>query len=206
MNPRPLVFVVDDDESVRTGLVRLLRSAGHCCEAFASAEEFLRRPRHAGIGCLLLDLRMPSISGLQLQERLARLDYALPVIFLTGHGDIPQSVQAVKRGAIDFLSKPVDASELLRAIAEALNRSEETCAALSATAAARARVEQLTEREYAVMQGVIAGTLNKQIARRLGISEKTVKVHRGNVMQKMAVTSVADLVRACQLAGVQPAS
>lgn len=198
------IFVVDDDAAVRKGLLRLLRSAGHDCETFASAEIFLERPHFEGVGCLLLDLRMPAMTGLELQERLDRLGYVLPIVFLTGHGDIPQSVQAVKRGAVNFLSKPVDDEVLLAAIAEAFTRSRQIWEAGRAKALILQRIALLTPREFEVMQGVIAGTLNKQIGGRLGINEKTVKVHRGQVMRKLEVVSVADLVRLCETAGVKP--
>jgi FixJ family two-component response regulator len=204
MKDDTIVFLVDDDAFVRKGLSRLLRSAGYACEAFESAEAFLQRERYAGVGCLVLDLRMPGVTGLELQERLDRLGYHLPIIFLTGHGDIPQSVQAVKRGAVNFLTKPVDDEVLLVSIEEALTRCRQAQAAAKEKASILQRTETLTAREFEVMQGVIAGALNKQIATRLGIGEKTVKVHRGQVMQKMGVASVAELVRLCETAGIPP--
>lgn len=202
-NP-PTIFVVDDDKSVRDALLQLLGAAGHACEGFTSADAFLQRERHQGVGCLLLDLQMPAISGLELQDRMARLDYPLPIIFLTAHADIPRSVQAVKRGAVNFLSKPVDDELLLEAINEALGRSRELQSGRQERAAIHDRIRLLSAREYEVMQRVIAGTMNKQIGVQLGISEKTVKAHRGQVMRKMEVASVADLVRACQKANVTP--
>ena len=203
-SPPATVFVVDDDASMRTALSRLLRSAGYQCEAFESAEAFLRRERHPGVGCLVLDLHMPQVSGLELQERLGRLGYHLPIIFLTGHGDIPHTVQAVKHGAVNFLTKPVDEEALLASIEEALARGRQLLAAAHEKTAILQRTETLSPREFEVMQGVIAGALNKQIAARLGIAEKTVKIHRGQVMEKMGVQSVAELVRLCESAGIQP--
>ena len=199
-----IVFVVDDDASMRTGLSRLLCSAGYQCEAFESAEAFLRRERHPGLGCLVLDLRMPQMTGLELQERLGRLGYHLPIIFLTGHGDIPHSVQAVKHGAVNFLTKPVDEEALLPSIKEALARSRQLLAAANEETAILQRTETLSPREFEVMQRVIAGALNKQIAAHLGIAEKTVKIHRGQVMEKMGVHSVAELVRLCESASIKP--
>ena len=204
MQTNAIVFVVDDDASMRTGLSRLLRSAGYQCEAFDSAEAFLRRERHAGVGCLVLDLRMPHVTGLELQERLGRLGYHLPIIFLTGHGDIPHSVQAVKQGAVNFLTKPVDEEALLASIEEALARDRRLLTAANKETAILHRTQTLSPREFEVMQGVIAGALNKQIAAHLGIAEKTVKIHRGQVMEKMGVHSVAELVRLCESAGIKP--
>ena len=204
MKTNAIVFLVDDDPSVRKGLSRLLRSAGHECETFESAEAFLQRECHPGVGCLVLDLRMPQVTGLELQERLGRLGSQLPIIFLTGHGDIPQSVQAVKQGAVNFLTKPVDDEVLLASIEEALRLGRQWLAAAQEKAAVLQRTEMLTAREFEVMQGVIAGALNKQIAAHLGIVEKTVKVHRAAAMQKMGVASVAELVRLCETAGIKP--
>ena len=199
-----LVFVVDDDAAMRAGLVRLLRSAGYECAACESAEAFLRRPRHPGVGCLVLDLRLPRVTGLELQDRLTRLGCHLPIIFLTGHGDIPQSVQAVKQGAVNFLTKPVDEDQLLASIEEALARSRQLLAAAQERQTIVQRTETLSPREFEVMQRVISGALNKQIAAHLGLAEKTVKIHRGQVMEKMRADSVAELVRLCACAGIPP--
>ena len=201
-----IIFVVDDDASMRAGLSRLLRSAGYECEAFESAQAFLRREHHTSLGCLVLDLRMPHVTGLELQERLGRLGYHLPIIFLTGHGNIPHSVEAVKRGAVNFLTKPVDEEALLASIEEALVRGRQLLAAAHERTAILQRTGTLSAREFEVMQGVIAGALNKQIAAHLGIAEKTVKIHRGQVMDKMKVDSVAELVRLCESAGIKPAA
>ncbi len=193
----PTVFVVDDDVSVRKGLSRLIKSAGFNVEAFASAEDFLKREPSAGCGCIVLDVQLPGLSGLDLQKSLAKLSHSMPIIFITGHGDIPMSVKAMKKGAVDFLVKPFDTKDLLAAIAAALSRDKETSRRDANTRKIRDRVETLTPREREVMKLVITGMLNKQIAGELGISEKTVKVHRGRVMTKMEVKSVAELVRLC---------
>jgi FixJ family two-component response regulator len=198
------VFVVDDDGAVRTGLARLVRASGLDVETFESAAAFLARLPVGGVGCVLLDLRMPDVDGASLQERLAEIDPGLPIIFVTGHGEVPDSVKAIKRGAVDFLTKPVDDDVLLAAIGEALERHRAARSAEGDRAAIDARIASLTAREMDVMRRVIGGALNKQIAAHLGIAEGTVKVHRGRVMEKMAAGSVADLVRLCGAAGVSP--
>jgi FixJ family two-component response regulator len=190
-----VIFLVDDDASVRKALVRLLRSAGHSVETFASAREFLARERYDGPGCLVLDLRMPGMTGLELQDALERAGHALPIVFISGHADIPASVKAMKAGAIDFLTKPVDDRQLLAAIERALARDAAARADRAQRDAARAAMARLTPREGQVCAFVATGKLNKQIAGELGISEKTVKVHRARVMEKLAVGSVAELVR-----------
>lgn len=200
--PDSLVCVVDDDASVRTGLSRLLRSAGLTAETFASARAFLDRTPHEGPSCLVLDVQMPGIDGLELQQALTRRQEQ--IIFLTGHGDISMCAGAMKAGAVDFLTKPVDDEALLVAIDRALTSSAETRGALSERNAVRTRLDTLTPREFEVMQRVIGGVLNKQIADELGAAEKTIKIHRGRMMEKMSVTSVADLVRLTQIAGVAP--
>ena len=196
------VYVVDDDLSVRKGLSRLIRSAGLRVEAFASAEDFLQRYSSVEGGCLVLDVQLPGLSGVALQEALGGAERSLPIIFITGHGDIPMSVRAMKKGAVDFLAKPFDGHELLDAIAVALSRDKEARERQAETAEISGRVEKLTPRERDVMKLVVTGLLNKQIGGKLGISEKTVKVHRGRVMHKMGVTSVAELVRLCTNAEV----
>ena len=200
------VFVVDDDASVRKGLMRLLQSVGHEVEAFKSAGAFLLREPYEGVGCIVLDLRMPGLAGTELQQRLDKLNCKLPIVFLSGHADIPDSVQAMKCGAVDFLTKPVDDEILLAAIDAALSRHRRLLAEAAETSAIRQRVGTLTVREFETAQWVIAGLLNKQIADELGIAEKTVKVHRAHVMQKLGVASVPDLVRVCAIAGIQPLS
>jgi FixJ family two-component response regulator len=199
-----IVFVIDDDASVRKGLSRLLRSVGYTTETFASAEEFLGRDHFNGIGCLLLDVQMPGLSGIDLQKELNRADYPMPIIFITGHGDIPMSVEAMKKGAVDFLTKPFDDKELLQAVEKAIEKDTCTRAEYDETLDIRKRIELLTSRELEVLRYVITGMLNKQIALKLGIAEKTVKVHRGRIMEKLHVDSVADLVRLAEKAAVTP--
>jgi FixJ family two-component response regulator len=190
-----VIFLVDDDPGVRKALVRLFRAAGHEVEAFASAREFLARERPAEAGCLVVDLRMPEMSGLELQEALERAGHTIPVVFISGHADIPDSVKAMKAGAIDFLTKPVQKPELLQAVERALKRDATTRADRAERDAAQARLGRLTTRERRVCDLVAAGLLNKQIAAELGIREKTVKWHRAHVMEKLGVGSVAELVR-----------
>ncbi len=197
-----LVCIVDDDESIRRGLSRLFRSARVVAETFASAEQFLARSEHDGPWCVVLDLRMPGLDGLALQQALAGRQ--AQIVFLTGHGDVPKCADAMKAGAVDFLMKPVDDEDLLAAVARALARSVDVHKTAAERAAARVRLDTLTPREFEVMQRVIAGKLNKQIADDLGAAEKTVKIHRGRVMEKMGVSSVAELVRVAQAAGVPP--
>lgn len=197
--PPPTVFVVDDDASVRKGLVRLLKSAGYRPEGCVSAEEFLDRwERDPAPGCVLLDIQMPGLDGLQLQQKLQSAAHGIPVIFITGHGDIPSSVAAMKAGAVDFFPKPINGDDLLKAVREAIQRDRIERADRAEGAAVARRFETLTPREREVMALVIQGLLNKQIASVLGASEKTVKIHRGRVMEKMKVRSVADLVRASE--------
>lgn len=200
-----IVHVVDDDASFRKSLLRLLKAHGLAAQAYDSALDFLKSGLADRAGCLVLDVRMPGLNGLDLQEELAKAECAMPVVFLTGHGDIPMSVQAMKKGAVDFLTKPVDEDSLLAAIRHALDRNEKQLRGRAETEMARGRVRTLTERELEVMRHVIAGELNKQIGARLGVVEKTVKVHRARVMEKMGVPSVAELVRLCSLAGIEPA-
>jgi FixJ family two-component response regulator len=191
----PLVFLVDDDPSVRKALQRLLRSAGHTVESFASAREFLARAPHDGPACLVADLRMPEISGLELQEALKRTGHSIPMVFISGHANVPASVAAMRAGAIDFLTKPVGDGRLLDAVGQALARDAAVRAARAEQDAARAAMARLTRRESQVCTLVASGMLNKQIAAQLGASEKTIKVHRGRVMEKLGVGSVAELVR-----------
>jgi FixJ family two-component response regulator len=204
----PVVHVVDDDDSMRTAVVRLLQAAGYQARGYGSAGEFLlgRSDRDAP-GCAVLDVRMPGPSGLDLQEALARFDVPLPIVFLTGHGDIPMSVRAIKAGAVDFLTKPVSREVLLGAVRSAIARDAETRAAREVLRVLRARYESLTPREREVFTGVVAGRLNKQIAADLGTAERTIKAHRAQVMEKMQVGSVAELVQAADqlgAAGLEP--
>jgi FixJ family two-component response regulator len=201
---KPTIFIIDDDASVRKGLSRLLRSLGFEVEIFASAEQFLERGSYKGIGCIVLDVRMPGLSGMDLQDELNRAGHSLPIVFITGHGEIPMSVQAMKRGAVDFLSKPFDDKELLRAVNEAVATARRTETQRADTGDALRRVELLTPREREILRYVISGLLNKQIAFKLNIAEKTVKVHRGHIMEKLRVGSVAELVRLAEKAGIKP--
>jgi FixJ family two-component response regulator len=188
-----LVFVVDDDDSVRRALCRLIQSAGYRVQTFGSAREFLDGLRSVtSSACLILDVQLPDIDGLALQ---CELKAALPIIFLTGHGDISMTARAMKAGAVDFLEKPVSDTNLLRAISEALEHGEHTHAACRELDAIRLRIERLTPREHEVMMLVVTGLLNKQIAEELGTAVKTIKAHRARVMEKMEVTSLAQLVR-----------
>jgi FixJ family two-component response regulator len=199
-----VVFVVDDDASVREALGRLIRSAGLRVEAFASAEAFLARSRADGPACLVLDVRLPNLSGLDLQRRMADANNEIPIVFITGHGDIPTTVRAMKAGAMEFLTKPLVDGDVLESIQQALARDRATRDHQAETAALRGRYALLTPREAEVMAWVVSGLLNKQIAGELGISEETVKVHRGQVMRKMEADSLADLVRMSGRLGIAP--
>jgi len=201
--PPARIFIIDDDERVRRALLRLFRSAGRDTEAFASAREFLARAPYRGVGCLVLDVNMPDLTGPQLQELMAQKGIGMPIVFLTGHGDVATGVQAMKKGAVDFLTKPADDQKLLRAVDDAIARHAAGNARRDAREAVGARFASLSERERQVLQHVIRGRLNKQIAAELKIALQTVKVHRGRVMEKMGCDSVAELVRACQLAGIE---
>ena len=198
-----LVFVIDDDASVRKGLSRLLRSAGYKSEIFASAAEFLARPLYGGPSCVIVDVQMPGLNGMELQEDLIRRRRDEQLVFITGHGDIPMCAQAMKAGAVDFLRKPFRDGELLQCVQNALIRSAEQRSRSAEKDEARRLFDLLTPREFEVMQLVITGMLNKQIAGELGTAEKTVKVHRGRVMEKVGVTSVAGLVRLVQRAQLE---
>jgi FixJ family two-component response regulator len=201
--PEPIVFVIDDEPSVRKSLGRLLKASGYRVEVFASAQEFLERGWEDEIGCVVLDVQMPDLNGLELQQTLAKTDRSLSIVFITGYGDIPMSVQAMKAGAIDFLSKPFDEKDLLEAVDRALEKVGLESGERAAAREAKKRLSKLTPREHEVLLHVLAGRLNKQIAATLGASEKTIKVHRGRVMRKMQVQSVADLVRLCERAGIR---
>jgi FixJ family two-component response regulator len=191
----PIVHVVDDDDSVRTAVARLLDAAGYQVRAYSSAGDYLVAERGDGPGCIVLDVRMPGPSGLELQEALARQPHPLPVVFLTGHGDIPMSVRAIKAGAVDFLTKPVERDALLDAVSSALARDSAARASGEALANWRMRYATLTAREIEVCERVVAGKLNKVIAGEIGVSERTVKAHRARVMEKMGARSLAELVR-----------
>jgi FixJ family two-component response regulator len=195
MDDEPRVFIIDDDESVLRAIGRLLRTSGFSVEAFASPTDFLARLPYDGAACVLLDLRMPQLSGLDVQEVLAHRNLTMPVVFLSGQGDVPSTARAMREGAVDFLVKPVDENELFDAVSRALARSTELRKRACELRDAADRLERLTKREREVCELVSRGLLNKQIAFELGTSEKTVKVHRGRVMHKLEVDSVAALVR-----------
>ena len=196
------VFVVDDDVSLRTSTERLLRSMGFTVRTFASAKEFLDHARPDGPACLLLDVRLPGLSGLDLQHELARSGVQIPIVFMTGHGDIPMTVRAMKAGALEFLTKPVRKEALVDAIRAALDRDRASRAERHEARTLRERYEQLTPREREVMALVVSGLLNKQIASELATAERTVKFHRAHIMQKMEAESLAALVRMAAQLGV----
>ena len=204
-DPIPIVFVVDDDVSVRESLEALIRFVGWQPEMFASAEEFLTRQRPVAPCCLVLDVSLPELNGLELQKLIATDRIDMPIIFITGHGDIPMTVQAMKAGAVEFLTKPIDDDALLSSIKSAVKRSAAALDDQAELQALRQRHESLTPREREVMRLVVAGMLNKQIGMKLGISEITVKAHRGKMMQKMKAESLADLVKTAVRVGLAPA-
>jgi len=198
----PLVFVVDDDPSVRKSLTRLLGSSGYAVEAFASARAFLARAPHPGPCCLVLDVRMPGLTGLELQERLTAGERRMSIVFVTGHADVPKSVKAMKGGAVDLLTKPVDAKDLIAAVQRCMAKSAQDVSTAARVTEVQQRVKMLISREMEVFALVVTGMLNKQIAAALGMGEKTVKVHRARVMEKMRAESVAELVRLADRIGV----
>jgi FixJ family two-component response regulator len=200
---KPVVYVVDDDPSVRKALERLLRSADYEAKTFASPSAFLDFSSPDAPGCLILDIKMPKLSGLELQDRLAERGVCLPVIFITGHGTVPASVKAFKAGAMDFLQKPFEERELLEAVARGIEKHRRLRQEQNEMKGLRARLDTLTPREREVFRLVVSGMLNKQVAFDLGITEKTIKVHRARVMQKMGAPSLADLVRFAEKLGLR---
>ncbi len=203
--PSQTVFIVDDDVSVRRALKNLLRSVGLEVETFGNAQEFLSAQRSETPACLVLDVRLPGLSGLDLQRKMVEANMDIPIIFLTGHGDIPMSVRAMKNGAVEFLTKPFRDQDLLDAVHQALDRDRAAQMHRAETAELRSRYETLTPREQEVMALVVRGLLNKQIAGELGTSEATVKLHRGRVMHKMQTDSLADLIRMAEKLGISSA-
>lgn len=200
-----IVFVIDDDASARRGLSRLLRVAGFCVETFSNAQKFLDREPFDGPGCIVLDLQMPGVDGLELQEELDRRGRGRPVVFVSGQADVPSAARALKRGAEDFLTKPIDGKDLVSAVRASIESDTVALKERSDLIDVSSRLELLSPREYEVMTHVITGRLNKQIAGELGITEETVKIHRGRVMHKLEVVSVVDLVRIAELANIAPA-
>jgi len=198
------IFVIDDDDSVRRGVTYLLQAANYAVEAFAAAEDFLARDPFSGIGCIIVDVRMPGMSGLDLQERLNQAGNSLPIVFITGHGDLPMGVSAMKKGAVDFLPKPFDDEELLAAVELALERNKKALSEFEDVQDFRDQLKTLSPREHDVFRLVISGMLNKQIAAALDIAEQTVKIHRGRVMQKLQADSLAELVRLAEKADISP--
>lgn len=194
-DPAPIVYVVDDDASIRDAVRKLLASVGLRSETFGTTQEFLQSKRPEAPACMVLDVRLPDVSGLEFQRELASAGIEIPIIFITGHGDIPMSVRAMKAGAVEFLTKPFRGQELLDAVQEAIAKARITWSTRAQMAELNARYSSLTSREKEVMGLVVAGLLNKQIAAELGASELTIKTHRGRVMDKMKADSVADLVR-----------
>jgi FixJ family two-component response regulator len=204
MSPaRPAVYVVDDDPSVRVAMERLLKSVGLTVKTFASAREFLDQATPEWSGCLIADLRMPVMGGLDLQDQLSARQVSLPVIFLTGYGTVPASVRAMKAGAVDFLEKPVDDQRLLDAVHEALERDREARLNQAEMQALDQRLSALTPRENEVLTFIISGRLNKQAAAELGTTEKTIKVHRARIMEKLQCSSLAELVRLAEKVGIK---
>lgn len=197
-----IVFVVDDDPSVRKSLARLLRSADYQTETFPSASDFLARPSYPGPSCVIIDVQMPGLNGIAFQEVLIQRRRQEHLIFITGHGSIPMCAKAMKAGAVDFLPKPTKSAELLQCVDRALQRSAEHRERASVKAEARRLLDLLTPREFEVMQMLLTGLLNKQVGAELGMAEKTVKLHRGRIMRKIGVVSVAELVRVAANAGV----
>jgi FixJ family two-component response regulator len=202
----PVVFVIDDDASVREALSNLFRSVGLRAEAFGSAHEFLQCKLPNVPSCLILDIRLPRLSGLDFQAELAKADIHIPIIFMTGHGDIPMTVRAMKAGAVDFLTKPFRDQDMLDAVTAAIERDRNSRDEAKVLSNLHALFATLTPRERQVMALVTAGLMNKQIAAEIGVAEITVKIHRGHIMRKMAAKSLPDLVRMAELLGIGPAS
>lgn len=198
------IFIIDDDTSVRKAVSFLLNSEGYETECYDSAESFLKRRRYPGMGCVILDIKMKEISGLELQEELIKKHFNLPIIFITGHGDIPTSVKVIKKGAFEFLTKPFMDDDLLNAVSNAVKFNKENRELNSEKEKIFDELITLTERENDILKYIIGGFMNKEISLKLGIAEQTVKIHRGHIMNKLKVYSVADLVRKAEKAGITP--
>ena len=205
MTATPIVYIVDDDPSVLRALERLTRSSGLQAQTFTSPKDFLSSQDSSAQGCLVLDVAMPGLNGLELQDALNAQGSCMPIIFITGHGDIPMSVRAMKAGAVDFLTKPFDDGDLLNAVRLALQKDKELRAKRAEIQAVKVRLAKLSPREREVLTHLLAGKLNNQVAADLGTVEKTIKVHRGRVMKKMGVSSLAELARLAELGGLEPA-
>ena len=202
--PTTIVFVIDDDESVRRSLKRMLDAADYAVEVFGRASEFLSRPAHPGPSCVIVDVQMPGLNGIELQKTLIQHGREEQLVFITGHGDIPMCADVMKAGAVDFLPKPFNRKEMLVSVERALGRSVEQRRGASEKSHARGLLQRLTPREFQVMELVATGMLNKQVGGELGMAEKTVKTHRSHVMQKLGITSVAELMRVLQKADMLP--
>ena len=200
------VFIVDDDPSARQGLLRLVSAAGMNAESFNSAKDFLESEKYKMPGCIILDVRMPEMTGPELQDQLTNEGAEMPIIFLSGHADVPTTASTMRKGAVNFLTKPVDGEDLLKAIRESLSKDETNRMDHEEVNIINNKIKTLTSREYEIMTFVITGMLNKQIAGELDISEETVKIHRGRVMHKLGIVSVAELVRLCEKVGISPVS
>lgn len=198
----PIVYVVDDDPSVRRSLARLIRSAGFRVETFAQAQDFLDQKENLDPNCLVLDVNLPGLSGLDVQKELSSRGYSMPIVFITGYGTIPMTVQAMKGGAVEFLEKPIDHQVLMNAIHQAIKKDRQMKQQFNEVNEIRRRLASLTPREKEVLPLVVSGMLNKQIAFKLGTTEKTIKVHRARIMEKMRADSLADLVRLAQKGGI----
>jgi FixJ family two-component response regulator len=203
-NKNEIVFVIDDEESVRRSISMLLKSSGYSVEVFSSSEEFIYKDKFDGVGCLILDVNLGSKSGLDLQEELLQESFQFPIIFITGKGSIPMSVEAVKKGAVNFLPKPFEDQALLQSVEEALILCRKNKSEIEEIKSINSLINKLSEREMEVFRYVISGMLNKQIAAELNIAEHTVKLHRGKITEKLGVKSVAEMVRFAEKAGIQP--
>jgi FixJ family two-component response regulator len=203
-NKQITIFVIDDDPSVRKALSLLLRSEGYDAEVFDSAESFLKRRRYFGMGCIVLDIRMKAMNGLELQDELNKRKMPLPIVFITGHGDIPTSVKVMQKGAVNFLTKPFEDTEFLSAVDDAIKKSIGTADEMNEKIKIFEQVMELTEREMDILRYVIGGFMNKEISAKLNIAEQTVKIHRGHIMRKLCVDSLADLIRKTEIANIIP--